>query len=93
MKHVARCVAGLAMLLGAARSAGAQEHPIRWEAAVMPVSVHAGDRARLVVAARIEKGWKLYSLTQAAGGPAATTLTFPDHASLRWMELSIHGSR
>lgn len=42
---------------------------VRWSAEAPAASVRAGGTAKVALTARIEEGWKLYSLTQPKGGP------------------------
>lgn len=42
---------------------------VRWSAEAPSASVRAGATAKIALTARIEEGWKLYSLTQPKGGP------------------------
>ncbi|MEX2153007.1 MAG: cytochrome c biogenesis protein CcdA [Gemmatimonadaceae bacterium] len=73
----------LAALLLAASGAAAQERPVTWslEQPRQPISVAAEARFRIPVAARIDTGWKLYSLTPQVGGPIATSITLGDSSA------------
>lgn len=52
------------------------ERPIRWSGSLSPTTttVARGGLFRVALTASIPEGWKLYSLTQPAGGPRATTI-------------------
>lgn len=70
----------LATLLAATVSAPApvqretiSQRPVRWSLTA-PARVDAGSRFEIVLAAQIDTGWKLYSLSQGTGGPIATTI-------------------
>ena len=76
-RSVVSAAVGLAGAL-APPAARAQEHPIQFIARVTPRTVAPGARARVDVSARIASGWHLYSLTEPAGGPIATTIGLVD---------------
>lgn len=42
---------------------------VKWSAEPQGAAVRAGGTAKIALTARIEEGWKLYSLTQPKGGP------------------------
>ncbi len=52
----------------------APSEKVVWQARLEPADARAGESAQVVVTAKIEKGWHLYSLTQPPGGSLATTL-------------------
>ncbi|MHB1327855.1 MAG: protein-disulfide reductase DsbD domain-containing protein [Gemmatimonadales bacterium] len=68
MQFKLKLVAGLA-LVGVTSAMAQAPDPVRWSVAVVPT--RGGDAAvvTLAVTASIEPGWKVYSLTQTAGGP------------------------
>ncbi len=52
---------------------------VRWTAAIDPtVRLDPGERVEVTVDAVIDRGWKLYALTQEGAGPQAMTFTVPD---------------
>src|SRR5687767_7578059 len=53
-----------------------QEHPIRFSAKLQGerAAVRPGDTLSIIVRGHIPPGWHLYSITQAPGGPIATTI-------------------
>ena len=59
------CVLTLAAVVAAQRPTDI----VRWSAESPSGSVRAGGTAKVALTARIEEGWKLYSLTQPKGGP------------------------
>jgi len=58
------------------RPAAAQT-PVVWMIAPLHGALKPGATANLRIEARIEDGWHIYSITQPAGGPVATRITFP----------------
>ncbi len=50
-----------------------QQH-IHWDASLAPPDAHAGEGAQIVLHAKLDSGWHLYSLTQPDGGPYKTTI-------------------
>src|SRR5687767_2545966 len=42
---------------------------VQWSATAATGTVTAGETAKIVLRAQIQSGWKLYALTQPAGGP------------------------
>ena len=72
---------GVALLVPIA-AAIAQERPVRWtlESRATPVVIRASSATSVVVVARIDTGWKLYSLNPQVGGPIATAITLGDSA-------------
>jgi len=72
-----RLVLGLALALGVAVPAAAQD-PVHWSlktAAKGPLK--AGSLVTVTATADIDAGWHMYALSQGAGGPIPLTLTFP----------------
>ena len=55
-----------------ARAGFAAQRPtdiVKWSADAPAAAVRAGGTAKIALTARIEEGWKLYSITQPKGGP------------------------
>ena len=50
---------------------------IAFQAALLPADARAGEGAQIVISARIDPGYHLYSLTQPDGGPQRTLITIP----------------
>src|SRR3982751_4828228 len=64
---------GLACLLGA--SALAQPaNPVTWNVTVEPARAPTGASVQIRLAAKLESGWHIYSLTTPEGGPTPTSL-------------------
>jgi thiol:disulfide interchange protein len=66
------------LLLGlvAPPAALAQTNPVTWAARVEPADARAGEAARIVVEAKIEEPWHLYSLKKPEGfGPRPTSIS------------------
>ena len=55
-------------------------NPINLTAKLDPNPVKAGQSAKVVVTAKIDPGWHLYSLTQPPGGPVQSKLTIDETA-------------
>ncbi len=67
----------LAALLATSITASplAAQNPVRWTvASTKPVTVPAAGIARVNVNAVIDKGWRVYSLSQKKGGPYAMSI-------------------
>jgi DsbC/DsbD-like thiol-disulfide interchange protein len=64
-------VSALALTFALAVTATAQRPTdiVKWSAEAPSAAVRAGGTAKIALTARIEEGWKLYSLTQPKGGP------------------------
>ena len=45
-----------------------------WSAQIKPGTVKSGGTAKIILTAKIKAPWHMYSLTQPAGGPVATTI-------------------
>jgi thiol:disulfide interchange protein DsbD len=56
----------------------AAQAPVRWSMTTDPTRVSPGDRLQARVTAAIDDGWKVYALTQPAGGPFAASFKVPD---------------
>jgi thiol:disulfide interchange protein DsbD len=65
---------GATVRLGA--TAGSS-HPASWSIEPVAGPVSAGKTASVRITARIQDGWHVYSLTQAAGGPKRTQIVVP----------------
>lgn len=50
---------------------------IAFQATLVPPDARAGEGAQIVLTAKIDPGYHLYSLTQPEGGPVRTTITVP----------------
>jgi DsbC/DsbD-like thiol-disulfide interchange protein len=62
----------LAILLSLSLSLISPQRPadvVKWSAVAPAKPVLAGSEAKISLNAKIEKGWKLYALTQPVGGP------------------------
>jgi thiol:disulfide interchange protein len=67
----------LLLLLGS--SALAQTpNPVSISGRLEPAQVKQGQRAKILITAKIDPGWHLYSLTQPPGGPIATKITIDE---------------
>src|SRR3990172_5971032 len=63
-------------VLALAAPAAAQT-PTQWSIAPLPSSAQPGKPFDAVVTVVIEDGWKVYSLTQAPGGPVGLVIAVP----------------
>ena len=55
------------------------QNPVHWTwSSDAKADVKPGDRVQAQLAARIDSGWHLYSLTQGTGGPFATSIAIPE---------------
>src|SRR5688500_13813859 len=67
------------LLLAASWPAAAQDpNPVSWRASLSPSAVSPGSAATIRVAASIDPGWHVYSVTQPSGGPLATVIVLTD---------------
>jgi DsbC/DsbD-like thiol-disulfide interchange protein len=66
-----RCISLVVCVLALAAVAAAQRPAdiVKWSADAPAGSVRPGGTAKIGLTAKIEEGWKLYSLTQPKGGP------------------------
>lgn len=69
MIHVRVSVLALTFALAAAPAAQRPTDIVKWSTEPPATTVRAGGTAKIALNARIEEGWKLYSLTQPKGGP------------------------
>jgi thiol:disulfide interchange protein DsbD len=53
------------------------QNPVAWSLGPAPKEIGAGQQFELQLAARIEEGWHLYSISQPPGGPIQTRITVP----------------
>ena len=66
---------GLALALGVASAAAAQ-NPVHWSVKTEAKGpLQAGSLVTVTATADIDAGWHMYALSQTAGGPIALTLT------------------
>lgn len=56
------------------------QNPVSLSMSLSPGSVPSGGRGTVRITASISGGWKMYSITQGAGGPIPTRITFADGA-------------
>ncbi len=56
---------------------------VHWTAQVKPQDVRSGESAQVILTAKIDEGWHLYSLTQPAGGSLPTTIELVRGAALK----------
>ena len=68
-----RATCAAIVMLSLAPTAQAQVMPIVWSLKVAPGAVRQGQPFTVLVRAQIPYSWHLYSITQPAGGPMATT--------------------
>lgn len=77
-----------AFLLGGGLQVFAQGlNPVTLSGRMEPAQVKPGGKARILITAKIEPTWHLYSMTQPPGGPRATRITLEDG-----MPLTIDGN-
>jgi thiol:disulfide interchange protein DsbD len=72
-----RCVVILtvgALALAAPRAFAASPNPVKLEASLAEKALAPGATSEITVAALLDAGWHIYSLTQPAGGPIATSV-------------------
>jgi thiol:disulfide interchange protein DsbD len=58
-------------------------NPVSLSGRLDPAQVSPGQKARLLITARIDPGWHLYSLTQPAGGPRPTRITIDEAGAFK----------
>jgi DsbC/DsbD-like thiol-disulfide interchange protein len=51
--------------------------PVHWTATAVSKSAAPGVKTELALAAQIDEGWHIYSLTQGPGGPFPSKITIP----------------
>jgi len=75
--YTAAIVIAISAMTGLRAQAPAQ-NPIAWSIAAAPNARPAAGRiVDVIVKAKIEPGWHLYSMSQPAGGPIAMSITLP----------------
>jgi DsbC/DsbD-like thiol-disulfide interchange protein len=62
---------------------------VQWSATAVSSTVTAGDTAKIVLRAQIQGGWKLYALTQPAGGPQKLSIAIGKDAPFTVTEKQI----
>ncbi len=73
MRTLTRILFTFATLCGVAGTLrAAPPEKVHWQARLEPADARAGEGAQIVVTAKIDKGWHLYSLTQPPGGSLPT---------------------
>lgn len=72
---------GLLLLFSSAALAQTP-NPVSLSARMEPAQVKRGQSAKVLITARIDPGWHLYSLTQPSGGPNATKITIDEGGPL-----------
>src|SRR5262245_33347488 len=63
------------LAIGASSAPAGAQTPVKWTIGELPKSLQAGRPASVTINAVIDEGWKVYSLTQAPGGPIALAIT------------------
>jgi thiol:disulfide interchange protein len=56
---------------------------VTWQAQLQPSDIRAGEGAQIVLTARLEKGWHLYSTTQPSGGSLPTSIELVPNKALK----------
>ncbi len=80
------------LLLLLSLSAAVAQRPtdvVQWSATPPAAAVAAGETAKIVLRAEIQGGWKLYALTQPAGGPQKLSIVVPKGAPYTLTEKQI----
>jgi thiol:disulfide interchange protein len=73
-------ILGLFLVDGSARAE--KLDPAKWSLDLQPATAAPGSKVVARLAAKIEPGWHLYSLTTPAGGPIATTVRILDNSAV-----------
>jgi DsbC/DsbD-like thiol-disulfide interchange protein len=82
----------LLFLLGAAGVVSQRPADVvQWSATPVSATVDAGKTAKIVLRAQIQGGWKLYALTQPAGGPQKLSIAIAKDAPFAVTEKEIVG--
>jgi thiol:disulfide interchange protein len=80
----ATLVGSIIFLLLAASAEFAQTlNPVTLSGKLEPKEVKPGESAKLLITAKIDQGWHLYSLTQPPGGPRPTRITIDEGAHIK----------
>jgi len=58
-------------------------NPVTFSAKLEPAEVKPGQNAKVLITARIDPGWHLYSLTQRSGGPIPTRITIDESSIVK----------
>jgi thiol:disulfide interchange protein len=58
-------------------------NPVSLSGKLEPAKVKQGQSAKILITAKIDPGWHLYSLTQGPGGPIATRITIDENSPLQ----------
>jgi thiol:disulfide interchange protein len=58
-------------------------NPVSLSGKLEPAQVKQGQSAKILITAKIDPGWHLYSLTQGPGGPIATRITIDENNPLQ----------
>ncbi len=58
-------------------------NPVTLSGKLEPAQVKPGQTAKLLITAKIEPGWHLYSLTQPSGGPRPTRITIDESGAFK----------
>src|ERR1044071_4773385 len=64
-------------------NAQADEKHIQWTARLEPADARAGESAQIVLTAKLDHGWHVYSLTTPDGGPLKTTISLKPGSALK----------
>ncbi|HYN81034.1 MAG TPA: protein-disulfide reductase DsbD N-terminal domain-containing protein [Gemmatimonadaceae bacterium] len=67
-------IGGIAVGCGPDKRAAA-ENPVKWTVSDSTAQLHAGTATTLRLAAAIDSGWYIYSITQKPGGPTPMTIS------------------
>jgi thiol:disulfide interchange protein DsbD len=82
---IAKCIIGgsllLALLLVAPAQGQTRLNVVAWSGKLEPGQVKPGERAKLLVTAKIDPGWHVYALNQPPGGPKATRIALEEGSS------------
>src|SRR5262245_23700206 len=68
---------------GFATDSAHQLNPVNFSAKLEPAEVKPGQNAKVLITARIDPGWHLYSLTQRSGGPIPTRITIDESSIVK----------
>ncbi len=82
-KRAALAGSVILLLLAASIEFAQTLNPVTLSGKLEPKEVKPGARAKLLINAKIDPGWHLYSLTQPPGGPRPTRITIDEGAHLK----------
>ena len=71
-RNLARPV--LSAVMACAAAVAVAQTQVKWSAEVVPSDARAGESAQIVLTARIQDGWHLYSMVPVKDGPAPTVI-------------------